>query len=125
MSRKIALIEDESAIRKNYADALSKQGYQVMGLESRQEALKAFQTNLPDLAIIDISLGDDVEGGFDVCRVLRSKSNTLPIIFLLQEILTLMSFPDYAWGQMIILPRTFLSIRSLPGWLHYLEELMP
>jgi two-component system OmpR family response regulator len=82
MSRKIALIEDESAIRKNYADALSKQGYQVMGLESRQEALKAFQTNLPDLAIIDISLGDDVEGGFDVCRVLRSKSNTLPIIFL-------------------------------------------
>ena len=82
MSRKIALIEDESAIRKNYADALSKQGYQVMGLESRQEALQAFQTNLPDLAIIDISLGDDVEGGFDVCRVLRSKSNTLPIIFL-------------------------------------------
>ncbi len=82
MSRKIALIEDEAAIRKNYADALSKQGYQVLGLESRQEALQAFHTHLPDLAIIDISLGDDVEGGFDVCRMLRSKSNTLPIIFL-------------------------------------------
>ncbi|NNE38552.1 MAG: proteobacterial dedicated sortase system response regulator [Gammaproteobacteria bacterium] len=82
MSRKIALIEDEPAIRKNYADALTKQGYQVLGLESRQEALQSFQTHLPDLAIIDISLGDDVEGGFDVCRMLRSKSNTLPIIFL-------------------------------------------
>jgi two-component system OmpR family response regulator len=82
MGRKIALVEDEPAIRKNYADALAKQGYKVIGLESRQDALQSFYTQLPDLAIIDISLGDDVEGGFDVCRALRSKSGTLPIIFL-------------------------------------------
>ena len=82
MGRKIALVEDEPAIRKNYADALAKQGYKVIGLESRQDALQSFYTHLPDLAIIDISLGDDVEGGFDVCRALRNKSSTLPIIFL-------------------------------------------
>ena len=82
MGRKIALVEDESAIRKNYADALTNQGYSVIGLESKSDAIQAFHQHLPELAIIDISLGDDVEGGFDVCRMLRSKSSTLPIIFL-------------------------------------------
>jgi two-component system, OmpR family, response regulator len=82
MSRRIALIEDEPVIRKNYADALSKQGYSVSSHENKFSALQAFQQRLPDLAIIDISLGDDIEGGFDLCRILRSKSSTMPIIFL-------------------------------------------
>jgi two-component system OmpR family response regulator len=37
---------------------------------------------LPDLAIIDISLEDEAEGGFDLCRDLRHLSAELPIIFL-------------------------------------------
>jgi two-component system OmpR family response regulator len=37
---------------------------------------------LPELVIIDIGLGDEPEGGFDLCRELRAKSATLPIIFL-------------------------------------------
>jgi len=82
MSRRVALIEDEPAIRQNYADALAKQGYAVSAYGSKETALQAFQQRLPDLAIIDISLGDDVEGGFDLCRILRNKSGTLPIIFL-------------------------------------------
>jgi len=82
MTRQIALIEDEPAIRQNYADALVKQGYTVATYASKDTALQAFQQRLPDLAIIDISLGEDVEGGFDLCRILRNKSVTLPIIFL-------------------------------------------
>jgi len=82
MSRRVALIEDEPAIRQNYTDALTKQGYAVSAYGSKDTALQAFQQRLPDLAIIDISLGDDVEGGFDLCRILRNKSATLPIIFL-------------------------------------------
>jgi two-component system OmpR family response regulator len=38
--------------------------------------------HLPDLAIIDISLEDEAEGGFDLCRDLRALSAELPIIFL-------------------------------------------
>jgi len=34
------------------------------------------------LAIIDIGLGDDIEGGFELCRDLRSRAPELPIIFL-------------------------------------------
>jgi two-component system OmpR family response regulator len=42
----------------------------------------AFDLRLPDLAIIDISLDDEAEGGFDLCRELRSRSAEVPIIFL-------------------------------------------
>lgn len=82
MARRIALVEDEKAIRENYAASLKKQGYEVMGYESKQQALTAFETRLPDLAILDIGLGDDPEGGFELCRYLRAQSQTLPIIFL-------------------------------------------
>ena len=44
--------------------------------------MQAFSTRLPDLAIIDISLEDEAEGGFDLCRDLRALSAELPIIFL-------------------------------------------
>src|SRR5205807_1140541 len=37
---------------------------------------------LPDLAVIDISLEDEPEGGFELCRQLRALSAELPIIFL-------------------------------------------
>ncbi|MFT5133585.1 MAG: two-component system OmpR family response regulator [Gammaproteobacteria bacterium] len=82
MARQIALVEDEAAIRENYSDALKKQGYLVKSYDNRELALKAFAQELPDMAIIDIGLGDDVEGGFELCRELRSMSSTLPIMFL-------------------------------------------
>lgn len=82
MSRQIAIVEDEEAIAQNYCDALRRQGYKVNHYRTRKEALQAFDQRLPDLAIIDIGLGDDVEGGFELCRELRSRAPELPIIFL-------------------------------------------
>lgn len=82
MAKRIALVEDEPAIRQNYADALRQRGYEVAAYAGTQEALTAFRKRLPDLAIIDIGLGEDIEGGFEICRVLRGMSATLPVIFL-------------------------------------------
>ena len=82
MSYRIAVIEDEALLRANYADALSSQGYVVESYGSRQEAIDVFQSRLPDLAIIDIGLGDEVDGGFALCQWLRQRSRTLPILFL-------------------------------------------
>ncbi|MCW8943782.1 MAG: proteobacterial dedicated sortase system response regulator [Sedimenticola sp.] len=82
MKKQIAIVEDEPAIRENYADLLSRQGYQVKGYANRQEAITAFRQQLPDLAILDIGLNDEMEGGFELCRELRALSSTLPIIFL-------------------------------------------
>lgn len=82
MSKRIAIVEDEPALRANYADHLKRLGYQVEAFAERTSALKAFQNALPDLAILDIGLGDEAEGGFELCRELRNLSQTLPIIFL-------------------------------------------
>ncbi|MES9964877.1 MAG: proteobacterial dedicated sortase system response regulator [Candidatus Sedimenticola sp. 20ELBAFRAG] len=82
MGKQIAIVEDESAILENYTDALTRQGYLVKGYSNRRESLDAFKTKLPDLVILDIGLGDDVDGGFELCRQLRAMSPTLPIIFL-------------------------------------------
>jgi two-component system, OmpR family, response regulator len=82
MGRSIAIVEDEPSIRANYVEALTRFGYEVRGYASRQEASGTFANRLPELVIIDIGLGDEPEGGFDLCRELRAKSSTLPIIFL-------------------------------------------
>ena len=75
-------MEDEPAIRANYADALRRHGFEVAAYGGRAEALAAMKSRLPDLAIIDIGLGDDADGGFALCRELRALSAALPIIFL-------------------------------------------
>jgi two-component system OmpR family response regulator len=82
MKRKIAIVEDEPAIRENYADVLRRQGYEVDPYSNRPTAIDAFRQALPDLAILDIGLEDEAEGGFNLCLELRTLSSTLPIIFL-------------------------------------------
>ena len=82
MPRRIAIVEDEITIRRNFEDALRRQGFQVSGYANRKSALNAFSGRLPDLVIIDVGLGDDVEGGFELCKELRAMSRVLPIMFL-------------------------------------------
>lgn len=82
MSRIIAIVEDEAAIRDNYTDVLRKQGYEVWPFPNRPKAMETFNQRLPDLAIIDIGLEDEIDGGFTLCQSLRNLSSTLPIIFL-------------------------------------------
>ena len=82
MSRRIAIVEDEAAIRENYAAAFRREGYSVDMYDAREPAMQAFAARLPDLVVIDINLKDDIEGGFELCRGLRSQSADLPIIFL-------------------------------------------
>jgi len=82
MPRSIAIVEDEPLIRANYVEALTRAGYEVRGYAGRVEAESAFAQRMPELVIIDVGLGDEPEGGFDLCRNLRAKAATLPIIFL-------------------------------------------
>ncbi len=82
LARRIAIVEDEAAIRENYAAAFRREGYSVDLYDARQPALDAFDARLPDLVLIDVSLKDEVEGGFELCRDLRSRAPELPIIFL-------------------------------------------
>lgn len=82
LARHIAIVEDEPTIAANYRDAFSRHGYRVSVFADRATALAAFALQLPDLAVIDVGLGDEIEGGFDLCRDLRARSPELPIVFL-------------------------------------------
>lgn len=82
MSHTIAIVEDDPNQRENYADALKAQGHEVVIYSNKPTALEGFKRSLPDLAILDIMLEDEMDGGFDLCRELRHMSPQLPIIFL-------------------------------------------
>ena len=82
MAKTIAIVEDEPAIRENYADLFRRQGYRVETYGERAAANSAMARQLPDLVILDIGLGEEIDGGFELCRQLRSLSATLPIVFL-------------------------------------------
>ena len=82
MARRIALVEDDPTIRQNYTDALTRAGYEVAAFADRPTASRTLAARLPELAIIDIGLGAEVDGGFQLCQELRAASARLPIIFL-------------------------------------------
>lgn len=80
------IVEDDADQRNNYKDAIKKKGYEVVAYGNRADALANFEKVAPDLAILDIILGEEVDGGFELCRELLAKSPTLPIIFLTERI---------------------------------------
>ena len=83
MSKKnIVIVEDEPSILANYQAALQRQGYITQGFEELYLAKKTLAQSLPDLVIIDVGLGDEPDGGFELCRFLRAQSESLPILFL-------------------------------------------
>ena len=86
MSKLIAIVEDDPDQRGNYADAIVGKGYDVAAYASRQEALDGFDVQMPDLAVLDIILGDEVDAGFALCRELLARNPTLPVIFLTERI---------------------------------------
>lgn len=82
MKQIIAIVEDDAQQRRYYADALREQDYEIREYEDRQQAVAAFELDLPDLAILDITLNAEVGGGYEICRYLKLRDASLPIIFL-------------------------------------------
>ncbi len=78
--RHVAMVEDEDGIRESVCFALTRDGHMATGYGDGRVAWAQFDQRLPDLVILDIGLpGMD---GLELCRRLRARSETLPIIFL-------------------------------------------
>lgn len=82
MSYRITIVEDDPELQKNYVKALTREGYNVDAYGGKQAAIEAFATRLPDLVILDIMLGEEMDAGFELCQHLRALSPAIPIIFL-------------------------------------------
>jgi two-component system, OmpR family, response regulator len=119
MSRTVAIVEDEPELRAIYADALGRYGYAVQAYADRAGARQAFALKLPDLVIIDVGLGDEPDGGFELCRELRARAPTLPILFLtardsdLDVISGLRLGADDYLGKAISLPQLTARVTAL------------
>src|SRR2546427_217996 len=69
-------------VERAIATAIPPAGYEGAACGDRAAASRTLAARLPELAIIDIGLGADIDGGFALCRELRAASARLPIIFL-------------------------------------------
>lgn len=105
MAKNIAIVEDDPDQRSNYIDAITRKGYTVTAYSSRQEALAGFERELPDLVILDIILGDEVDAGFEICRDLLAKSPSLPVIFLTERIAEIDKISGLRLGAWDYLPK--------------------
>ena len=80
MNEKILIIEDEEDLVKGLKLNLADEGYEVDWAFNGEEGLRKAIEEKPDLIILDIMLPK--KNGLDVCRELRQKHVTIPIIML-------------------------------------------
>ncbi len=80
MPETIAVVEDEEGIRESVSFALRREGWDVETWADGAEAWEAFHRKLPDLAVLDIVMPR--MDGLELCRRLRARSESLPIIFV-------------------------------------------
>jgi DNA-binding response OmpR family regulator len=76
----ILVVDDDRDIADIIGYSLRKEGHRAILAHSGQEALELAERTLPDLVVLDVMLPD--LSGFDVCRRLRERSRTIPVILL-------------------------------------------
>jgi PleD family two-component response regulator len=82
---KILIVEDDLDVAEMLNAYFRVQGYEVFTVNWGEDGVRAAQTVLPDLIILDIRLPDI--DGFEVARRVRSdrRTNEIPIIFLTEK----------------------------------------
>ncbi|WP_010098159.1 response regulator transcription factor [Ornithinibacillus scapharcae] len=79
MSYHIGVIEDDPNIRNIVSAFLKKEGYEVSLMDSAEKGLNLWESNPPDMWIVDIMLpGMD---GYEFCKKIRNESE-VPIIIV-------------------------------------------
>lgn len=78
--KRILVIEDEPQMLLGLRDNLELEGYEVQTAADGEEGLARAATFAPDLVILDVMLPK--KNGFDVCRELRARAVTTPIVML-------------------------------------------
>jgi len=78
MPLRCLIVDDSPRFGEEARDLLEHEGIAVVGIAtSGEEAVGLAKAHRPDLALVDISLGD--ESGFDVARRLVESSNAEPL----------------------------------------------
>jgi len=77
---RLLVVDDEAQVRAMLTMAMEFLGFEVVEAATGRQALQAVTHTRPDLVLLDVNLPD--LDGFDVCRTLRTRGLTLPVLFL-------------------------------------------
>jgi DNA-binding response OmpR family regulator len=77
---RILLVDDEPPIQTLLSFPLERDGYEVVAAADGREALARYSEQIFDLVVLDVMLPR--MDGLEVCRRLRAKGETVPIIML-------------------------------------------
>ena len=80
MSKKILIVEDEKNIVDILSFNLGREGYETVAAYDGEQGLKLALEKDPDLILLDVMLPK--MNGFDVCKAVREKNTSTPIIML-------------------------------------------
>jgi len=78
----IVIVEDDDDQRSNYEKLLTRRLYTVHAFATKAEALDHLSRHRPDLLILDIILGSDYDGGFELYSEAVRFHEGLPVLFL-------------------------------------------
>ena len=77
---RVLLVEDDEGLASLITDYLGRNGLEIHWVRRGDAAIEKAHELSPDLLLLDVMLpGQD---GFDICRELRARGSTLPIVFL-------------------------------------------
>lgn len=80
MGAKVLFVEDEPALAEIVRESMESKGFVVNHADSAKQAMELYYTNLPDIIVLDVMLGDG--DGFSIAKQIRLKDVDTPIIFL-------------------------------------------
>jgi DNA-binding response OmpR family regulator len=76
----VLVVEDDPTMLRGLRDNFEFQGYRVLTAEDGEEGLNTALNAKPDLIVLDIMLPKI--NGYEVCRLIRKESLSMPIIML-------------------------------------------
>lgn len=82
-NKKILIVEDEHKIAEVIEAYLKKEGYQTLTAYDGNNALSLFESESPDMILLDLML--KILSGEEVCKSIRKKSN-VPIIMITAKV---------------------------------------
>jgi two-component system response regulator MprA len=77
---RVLVAEDDRSVRESLTRALKLEGYEVDAVSDGEQALAAYEAAPPAVVVLDVMMPN--VDGLTVCRRLRARGSTVPILML-------------------------------------------
>jgi two-component system, OmpR family, response regulator RegX3 len=77
----ILIVDDEPTLRESLTRSFRREGHATLAVADGRAAIDRATTDRFDVVVLDVALGAGPDG-YEVCRTLRERRNTVPIIML-------------------------------------------